>query len=104
GGIVGTTWGMIRATDAQAAAENEAKEKAASLRASRQSEREARDQLFLALWNQARAGRFSRQMGQRMDSLAAVARAARIRPDERLRHEAIAALASPAVRRLPARP
>ena len=58
------------------------------------------DQLFLALLNQARAGRFSRQMGQRLDSLAALARAARIRPDERLRDEAIAAMALPDVRRV----
>ena len=53
--------------------------------------------------NQARAGRFSRQMGQRLDSLAALARAARIRPDERLRDEAIAAMALPDVRRVPIR-
>src|SRR5262249_33389622 len=55
--------------------------------------------LFEALLNQARAGRFSRQMGQRLDSLAALAQAARIRPDERLRDEAIAAMALPDVRR-----
>jgi WD40 repeat protein/tRNA A-37 threonylcarbamoyl transferase component Bud32 len=101
GGIIGTTWGMIRATDAQAVAENEANQKETALAAALQSERDARDQLFLALWNQARAGRFSRQMGQRLDSLAAVARAARIQPAERLRHEAIAALALPDVRRVP---
>src|SRR4029077_2202136 len=79
----------------------EANQKEAALQASRQSERDATDQLSLALWNQARAGRFSRQMRQRLDSLAAIARAARIRPDERLRDEAIAALALPDVRRVP---
>src|SRR4029077_15885273 len=79
----------------------EANQKEAALQASRQSERDATDQLFLALWNQARAGRYSRQMGQRLDSLAAVAKAARIRPDEPLRGEAIAALALPDVRRVP---
>src|SRR5207244_9948744 len=63
--------------------------------------RDAQEQLFLALLNQARAGRFSRQMGQRLDSLAALEKAARIRPDERLRDEAIAALALPDVRRGP---
>jgi serine/threonine protein kinase/WD40 repeat protein len=87
GGIIGTTWNMIRATDALSAAQ--------------QSEREAKDQLFLALWNRARAGRLSRQMGQRLDSLAAVGEAARLQPDERLRDEAIAALALPDVRRVP---
>ena len=101
GGIIGTTWGMIRATDARAVAVNEAKQKEAALAAARQSERDATDQLFLALLNRARAGRFSRQMGQRLDSLAALARAARIRPDERLRDEAIAAMALPDVRRVP---
>src|SRR5262249_24665002 len=64
GGIIGTTWGMLRATE----------------------------QLRGALRNQARALRFSRQMGQRLDSLAVVAQAARIRPDEQLRDEAIAAM------------
>ncbi len=91
GGIVGTTWGMVRAND--------------SLAAARRSERGATDQLFEALLNRARAGRYGRQMGQRHDSLAAVAQAAAIRPDERLRDEAIAALALPDVRRVPiARP
>jgi WD40 repeat protein/serine/threonine protein kinase len=86
-GIIGTTWGMLRATDAR--------------RVAVRSERDAKEQLFLALLNQARAGRFSRHMGQRLDSLAALAEAARLRPDERLRDEAIAALALPDVRRVP---
>jgi serine/threonine protein kinase len=72
-GIIGTTWGLVRATD----------------------------QLFLALLNQARAGRFSRQSGQRLESLDALTRAARIHPDERLRDEAIAAMALPDIRRVP---
>jgi serine/threonine protein kinase/WD40 repeat protein len=101
GGIVGTTRGMIHATDARGVAVHETEQKQAALAAAQQSERDAKDQLFLALWNQARAGRFSRQMGQRLDSLAAVVQAARIRPDERLRDEAIAALALPDVRRVP---
>jgi serine/threonine protein kinase/WD40 repeat protein len=96
GGILGTTLGMIRAV-------GEAKQKEAALGAARLSEGDAKDQLFLALWNQARAGRFSRQPGQRLDSLAALARAAQIRPDEQLRDEAIAALALPDVRRMPGR-
>ena len=91
GGIIGTTWGMIRATERGCA------------RRPGRSERDATDQLFLALLNQARAGRFSRQMGQRLDSLDALTQAARIRPDERLRDEAIAAMALPDVRRVPIR-
>jgi serine/threonine protein kinase/WD40 repeat protein len=105
-GIIGTTLGLIRATGAEAEALLEAEEKAdalqdreAALQAARQSEEAAREQLFVALLSQARAGRFSRQMGQRLDSLEALAKAARIRPDERLRDEAIAALALPDVRR-----
>src|SRR5262245_3648184 len=77
GGIIGTTWGLIRAT---------------------QSERDARGQLFLSLLNQARAGRFSRQMGQRLASLDALAKAASLRSDERLRDEAIAAMVLPDLR------
>jgi WD40 repeat protein len=101
GGIIGTTWGMIRATDARGVAVHETEQKQAALGAAQQSERDAKDQLFLALLNRARAGRFSRQMGQRLDSLAAVAEAARIQPDKRLRDEAIAALALPDIRRVP---
>jgi serine/threonine protein kinase/WD40 repeat protein len=100
GGIVGTTWGMIRATDARGAAEREAEQKQAALAAAQQSERDAREQLFLAQLNQARSGRYSRQMGQRLDTLATLAEAARVRPDERLRDEAIAALAVPEIRRV----
>jgi serine/threonine protein kinase/WD40 repeat protein len=74
-------------------------EKEAALTAAQKSEREANDQLFRALLSQARAGRFSRQMGQRLDVLDALEKAAHIRPDDRLRDEAIAALALPDVRR-----
>jgi serine/threonine protein kinase/WD40 repeat protein len=101
GGIIGTTWGMIRATRAQAVAVAEGKQKEAALGAALASERAATYQLFLALLNRARAGRFSRQMGQRLDSLDALAQAAGIRCDDRLRDEAIAAMALPDLRRVP---
>jgi serine/threonine protein kinase/WD40 repeat protein len=101
GGIIGTTWGLIRATDARGAALHEAAQKQAALAAAQQNEHDAKDQLFLALLNRARAGRFSRQPGQRLDTLAVVAEAARLRPDERLRDEAVAALALPDIRRVP---
>src|SRR5262249_56008210 len=65
------------------------------------SERDAKEQLFLALLNRARAGRFSRQMGQRLESLAGLVQAARIRADARLRDEAIAAMALPDLRPVP---
>jgi serine/threonine protein kinase/WD40 repeat protein len=72
----------------------------------RQAEIWGREQLFESLTAQARAGRFSRQMGQRFDSLDALDRAARIGRDlklppekfEPLRHEAIACLALPDLR------
>jgi WD40 repeat protein len=87
GGIIGTCWGLLRAT--------------AALDSALRSERLATDQLFQALLNRARAGRFSGQMGQRLDSLVAVEQAARIRADERVRDEAIAAMALPDIRRVP---
>ncbi len=108
GGIIGTTLGMIRATDAEATAVQEAgqkeealKAKEIALAATQQSERDAKDKLWDSLYEQARARRFSRQMGQRLDSLDALEKATRIRPDERLRDEAIAAMALPDIRRGP---
>lgn len=101
GGIVGTTWQMVIARTERATAVKETQEKNSAFEAVKKSERNAKDQLFLAQLHRARASRFSRQMGQRLDSLAAASDAARIRPDERLRHEAIAAMALPDVRRVP---
>ncbi len=60
-----------------------------------QARRDAQEQLFSSLLNQARAVRVSRHMGQRLDSLDLIDRAARIRTDARLRDEALAALAHP---------
>src|SRR5205823_2397682 len=51
-----------------------------------------------ALWNEARARRFSHRMGQRIDSLAALTEAARMRPEEGLRDDAIAVMALPDLR------
>jgi WD40 repeat protein len=77
------------------------RERAAALAAARASEHQAREQLFVSLQNQAQARRNSRQMGQRMESLAALAEAARIRPAPELRDNAIAAMAIPDVERGP---
>src|SRR5262249_47400042 len=63
GGIVGTTWGLIRATAAHAVAVSEAKLKEAALGVAHESERDAKDKLWRSLFQQARAGRLSRQMG-----------------------------------------
>jgi WD40 repeat protein len=66
------------------------------------AQREKTEKLALAHYERGRAGRLSRQMGQRLDSLAALAEAARIRPDGQLRDEAIAALTLPDLRYGPA--
>jgi hypothetical protein len=58
-----------------------------------QAEREGREKVWEASLAQARAGRFSRKPGQRFDSLAALLRAAEIRPAPELRDEMIACLA-----------
>jgi serine/threonine protein kinase/WD40 repeat protein len=92
GGVIGTTWGMFHARVAKAAAVEETKQKVTALQ-------QAEKTLWLSLYERARAGRFSRHMGQRLESLEALAKAARLRPDERLRDEAIAALALPDIRR-----
>jgi serine/threonine protein kinase/WD40 repeat protein len=104
GGIIGTTLGMVRATVAEGEAVKEAEqkehaltEKETALRAARQSERDGKDQLFLALLNQARAKRVSGRPGQRFEALKAIRQAAQIRVTPELRTEAIAALVVPDV-------
>ena len=52
---------------------SERNQKTVALAAARASEERARDDLFLSLRNQAQARRYSRQLGQRLDSLAALA-------------------------------
>jgi serine/threonine protein kinase/WD40 repeat protein len=73
------------------------RERGAALESARASEQQAREQLFVSLQNQAQARRNSRQMGQRLESLAVLAEAARLRPAPELRDNAIAALAVPDV-------
>jgi serine/threonine protein kinase/WD40 repeat protein len=76
-------------------------QRAAALEEARTSEQRARDELFQALRNEARARRFSRQMGQRLDSLKALEEAARLRQDESLRDEVTATLALADIQRGP---
>ena len=52
-----------------------------------QARAEAREQLFVALLDRARAGRFSRRMGQRFDGLDALSKAAEIGPGAEARAE-----------------
>ncbi len=77
------------------------RERSAALESARGSEQRAREQLFVSLQSQAQARRNSRQMGQRTESLAALAAAARIRPTPELRDNAIATMAMSDVERQP---
>jgi WD40 repeat protein len=63
-----------------------------------ESTREARKELWKASLQQARAERRSGQVGQRLESLRALTRAAALRPSLELRNEAIACLALPDLR------
>jgi serine/threonine protein kinase/WD40 repeat protein len=107
GGLIGTTWGLIRATNAEASAVRETNEKVQALAEARASERNAQDRLYLALVSDAHATRLSGRAGQRFDSLKALAQAARIAQARnygaeqvlKLRNEAIACLALPDARR-----
>jgi eukaryotic-like serine/threonine-protein kinase len=69
------------------------RERGTALEAARGSEERAREQLFVSLQSQAQARRNSRQMGQRLESLAALTEAARIHPSPEVRDNAIAAMA-----------
>jgi serine/threonine protein kinase/WD40 repeat protein len=102
GGIIGTTWGMLHATDAEADALKEAGQKEIALlekdgafKAAQASARDAQDQLLQALRNQARAERTSGRPGQRFEALKAIRKAAQIRVTPELRTEAMAALVLP---------
>lgn len=79
----------------------ERNQKDRALAAARDSEHRAREQLFISLQSQAQARRHSRQPGQRLESLAALGEAARIRPTPELRDNAIAAMAIPDVEQGP---
>jgi WD40 repeat protein len=103
-GMIGTTWGLIRATHARADAIHEStqkeqalEDKVAALVAAEHSGRDATEQLFQSLRSQARAERSSGQVGQRSQALAAIRQAAQIRITPELRTEAIAALVLPDV-------
>jgi serine/threonine protein kinase/WD40 repeat protein len=109
-GIIGTTWGMLRASNAEAGAVAETglkeaalEEKDAALTAARQSKWDADEKLFASYLAQARALRVSRRPGQRFESLETLRQATELArtlrlPDERfqeLRDAAVAALALP---------
>jgi serine/threonine protein kinase/WD40 repeat protein len=106
GGIIGTTWGLILATEAQADAVREAEQKERALTAARRAERARAQQLWRSHRDRARALRLGGQAGQRFEALKALGEAARVaRPLEvgeqeilKLRNEAVACLALPDLR------
>ncbi len=73
------------------------REKGAALLEAQASAQAAKEQRFVTMVTRASASRHSGQMGQRFDSLEALAEAARIHPDERLRDESTVAMALPDV-------
>src|SRR5262249_51872991 len=85
GGIIGTTWGMLRATDAEADAVAQARQRELerdkavkeSARAT-QAVHEGRRQLFKAKLAEARASRRSREPGQRFNTWKALTEAAEL--------------------------
>jgi serine/threonine protein kinase/WD40 repeat protein len=97
GGSIGTTWGMIRATNAEADAVSEAKQKEEALKDKAAALTDAQERLFQALVQQARGERSSDRIGQRFEALAAIRKAAKMRVTPELRTEAIAALVQPDV-------
>jgi eukaryotic-like serine/threonine-protein kinase len=104
GGIIGTTLGMIQATNAQAEAVNEAKQKAlalkdkeAALSVAHEADREKTEKLWTSLVERARALRSSGRVGQRFEALKAIREAAKIKITSELRDEAVAALCRPDV-------
>jgi serine/threonine protein kinase/WD40 repeat protein len=102
-GIVGTTWGMFRANDAEAAAVHAEKQTNLALLTTRESERTRSEQLWQSLVAQARALRLSHRSGQHFQSLEALRQATQLARTlnlpahnmHELRNAAIAALAVP---------
>jgi len=102
-GIIGTTWGMLRATEAEVDAVQAANQKQIALAVAQESERKKSEQLWESLVAQARAHRLSRRPGQRFESLETLKEATRLARTlelppanfQELRNAAIATLAVP---------
>ncbi|HEX5223423.1 MAG TPA: hypothetical protein VFZ59_27935, partial [Verrucomicrobiae bacterium] len=85
--------GVVSLSLSNARIRREQKQKEDALEAATRNEQEAQRQLFTSLKKQAEARRYSRQVGQRTESLAAIVAAAKIQKDDELRDIAIAAMA-----------
>jgi serine/threonine protein kinase/WD40 repeat protein len=90
-GVAGSTWQAVRATLAERQTREERN-------AALDAKREATEKLWDSYLAHARASRWSGRPGRRFDGLEALRQAAAIRPDLRLRNEAIALLALPDMR------
>jgi serine/threonine protein kinase/WD40 repeat protein len=103
---IGSTISAVIIAHQRDLAEQRREDAEGARRAARQSEADAKDQLFLALCSKARALRFGGQAGQRIDGLKALAEAGHIARARdygeekflKLRSEAVACLALPDLR------
>src|SRR5262249_48675784 len=96
-GIVGTTWGMFRADIARDDAANKAEQTRKALGEKEIALAEAKDNLYQAFVNRAKAERTSGRAGQRFATLNAIRQAGQLRVTPELRTEAMAALVLPGV-------
>lgn len=90
-GTIASTWEAIKATRAE-------KEQSRLRREAQAAKQDATEKLWASYAAEARARRLSRESGMSFESLAAIQKAAAIRPSLELRNEAIAALAQADIR------
>jgi WD40 repeat protein len=95
---VGSPIALVRIQGERARSEDARQREAASRMRAETAEREARQQLYTALLQQAQASVRSGEIGQRLRALDSVRRAAAISNSVELRREALAALALPDLR------
>jgi serine/threonine protein kinase/WD40 repeat protein len=96
-GIIVSTWEAIKATRAE-------KEQSRLREEAQSAKQEATEKLWGSYASEARARRLSRESGVSFGSLAAIQKAAAIRPSLKLRNEAIAALAQADIRWVKSKP
>ena len=95
---IGSPIALMRIRGEREVSERARREEAVLRKRSEAAERQARQQLYTALYQQAHASVRSGEVGQRVQALDAVRRAAAISNSPALRREAVAALALPDLR------
>jgi eukaryotic-like serine/threonine-protein kinase len=95
-----SAWQAVRARQAQAAEATQRRAAEAAQRRAQLAEAAGREELRDAYLAQAQAGRWSGRMGRRFEGLAALGKAAAIRPGLDLRNEAIACMTLADLRRV----